>query len=166
MKKSPGTFRPGRHDELRPERIHDAYRAGEKLPEPTVCTDCGAVFRDGRWTWGSAAQPAHQARCPACRRIHDGFPAGYVTIGGGFFAQHRDEVLGLVRNCEAGEKAEHPMERIIAIEDQQDGVVVTTTSAHVARRIADGLHHAWKGTLDLHYNKAQDLFRARWTRER
>lgn len=75
-------------------------------------------------------------------------------------------MLNLVKNCEAREKAEHPMERIIAIEDQPEGTVVTTTSAHVARRIADGLHDAWKGTLELHYDKQQELFRARWTRER
>ena len=63
-------------------------------------------------------------------------------------------------------RAGHPMERIIAIEDQSEGIVVTITSAHVARRIADGLHDAWKGTLDLHYNKQQELFRARWNRDR
>jgi NMD protein affecting ribosome stability and mRNA decay len=156
---------PERRDELRPERFHDAYRADAKLPEPTVCPDCGAVFHGGRWTWGSTTAPAHETRCPACRRIHDRFPAGYLTIGGAFFAEHRDEILGLVRNREDVEKTQHPMERIIAIEEQDDGVLVTTTSAHVARRIADGLHDAWKGELERHYNEAQDLFRARWTRD-
>lgn len=166
MKSTPGAAKPVRRDELRTEQVHDAYKAREKLPEPTVCPDCGAVYHGGRWTWCAAPQPAHQTRCPACRRIHDRYPAGYVTISGGFFAQHRDEVLNLVRNCEAREKAEHPMERIIAIEDQPEGTVVTTTSAHVARRIADGLHDAWKGSLDLHYNKQQELFRAHWKRDR
>ena len=166
MKQSPAPHAPGRHDELRPERNHDAYRAQEKLPEPTVCPDCGAVFHGGRWTWGSAAPGANQTRCPACRRTHDRFPAGYVSIGGAFFAQHRDDVLNLVKNCEAREKADHPLERIIAIDAEGDGVVVTTTSAHVARRIADALHDAWKGTLEMNYNKSQDLFRARWHRDR
>lgn len=161
---SPAT--PGRHDQLRPEQVHDAYKAKEKLPEPTVCPDCGAVWHGGRWTWGAADPSAHRTRCPACSRIHDRFPAGYVTIEGAFYAQHRDEVLNLVRNCEKAEKAEHPLERIMAIEDEGAATVVTTTSAHIARRIADALHDAWKGTLDLHYNKAQDLFRARWHRDR
>jgi len=155
-----------RHDQLRPERVHDAYRTKGKLPEPTVCSDCGAVWHGGRWTWGAADAAAHKTRCPACQRIHDRFPAGYLTIEGDFYARHRDEILNLVKNREAAEKAEHPLERIMAIEDEDGTTTVTTTSAHVARRIADALHDAWKGTLDLHYNKAQDLFRARWRRDR
>lgn len=166
MKDAPKSPAPGRHDELRPERVHDAYKSKEKLPEPTTCPDCGAVWQGGRWTWGAAGAQAHSTRCPACRRIHDRFPAGYVTISGAFYAKHRDEILNLVRNCERSEKAEHPLERIMAIEDEGDATVVTTTSAHVARRRADALHDAWKGALDLHYNKAQDLFRARWSRDR
>jgi len=166
MKNPHRNERSERRDELRAEQVHDAYKAREKLPEPTVCPDCGAVYEGGRWTWSGAPQGAHRTRCPACRRTHDRYPVGYVTLAGGFYEQHREEVLNLVKNCEAREKAEHPMERIIAIEDQPEGTVVTTTSAHVARRIADGLHNAWKGTLDLHYNKQQELFRARWTRER
>lgn len=166
MKPTTNIHPPGGHDELRPERVHDAYRAREKLPEPTVCPDCGAVYQRGRWTWGSAVTGAHPSRCPACRRIHDRLPAGYVTIGGAFLAKHRDDVLNLVRRCEEREKAEHPLERIMAIEGEGDEVVVTTTSTHVARRIANGLHDAWKGSLDMSYNKAQDLFRARWHRDR
>lgn len=166
MKASPNAKTPERRTEHRPERVHDAYKAESKLPEPTVCPDCGAVWRGGRWTWGAADAAAHKSRCPACHRIHDRFPAGYVTIGGAFYARHRDEILNLVRNCEAAEKAEHPLERIMAIEDDGDTTVVTTTSVHVARRIADALHDALKGTLDVHYNKAQMLFRARWTRDR
>jgi NMD protein affecting ribosome stability and mRNA decay len=166
MKQATSTTPLGRDTQLRPERNHDAYRLDEKLPESTTCPDCGAVYHAGRWTWGEAGAGAPESRCPACRRVHDRFPAGYVTIAGAFFGQHREEVLGFVRNCEAREKAEHPLERIMAIDAEADGVVVTTTSPHVARRIADGLHDAWKGSVELHYNEAQYLFRARWTRER
>lgn len=120
MKTHTGSGRSAHRDEVPTEQVHDAYKVREKLPEPTVCPDCGAVYRQGRWVWASAPEGAHRTRCPACRRTHDRYPAGRVTIGGGFFAQHRDEVLNFVKNCEARAKAEHPMERIIAIEDQPD----------------------------------------------
>lgn len=164
MKAERGTGRP-RRDELRPERVHDTYKSARKLPEPTRCPDCGAVFSNGRWTWTEAASGANEERCPACLRIRDGFPAGHITIAGEFFAAHRDEILNRVRNCEAREKTEHPLERIIAVDPVADGVLVTTTSVHLARLIADGLYDAWKGDLDWHYSAEENLLRARWSRE-
>jgi NMD protein affecting ribosome stability and mRNA decay len=153
-----------RHDELRTERVHDAYRSQWKFEEPTRCPQCGAVFHGGRWTWGTAPAGAHAQRCPACQRIHDELPAGHVDIEGAFFRAHRDEILHLVRNCEAREKPEHPLERIMAVRDTAGGVEVTTTSVHLARLIAEALQHACKGELEFHYSKEENLLRARWTR--
>jgi hypothetical protein len=56
------------------------------------------------------------------------------------------------------------MQRIMRIEDGEDGVVVTTTDTHLARDIAEALYHAHKGELEFHYNKADNLLRANWTR--
>lgn len=144
---------------------HDSYKARGKLPDPTRCPECGAVFQKGRWTWnGVARDSAHEQLCPACQRIRDGYPAGYVSLGGDYLAAHRDEILNLVRNCEAEEKARHPLQRIIAIKDDDGGVLVTTTDAHLARRIAEHVHDACKGSLALHYSKEENLIRATWTR--
>lgn len=153
-----------RREQLMDQVRHDAYKAKAKLPEPTRCPDCGAVFAKGRWTWGAAPQGAHEERCPACHRIHDKFPAGYVTLGGTFVAGHRDEVLARARNVEAREKAEHPLERIMAVEDAADGVLVTTTSVHLARAIGDAVADAYKGELEYHYNDAENLLRVNWAR--
>ncbi|MCX8018131.1 MAG: BCAM0308 family protein, partial [Rhodocyclaceae bacterium] len=145
-------FRPVRHDQLRPERVHDTYKLAGKLAEPTVCKQCGAVFHAGRWQWLAPPAGAHQIVCPACHRSADRFPAGYVVIGGPYFAAHRDELLQLVRHHEAKEKAEHPLARIIAIEEEGEGIVVTTTDIHLARDLGMALHHAHKGELEYHYN--------------
>jgi hypothetical protein len=107
----------GWREEYRQDFVHDAYKQQKKLPEPTRCPDCGAVFREGRWQWAMAPAGAHEALCPACHRIRDRYPAGYVTLEGAFFAAHRDDILHLVRNREIREKSEHPLERIMAIED-------------------------------------------------
>jgi NMD protein affecting ribosome stability and mRNA decay len=164
MKSEHGGFRPQRREQLLDDPRHDSYRATGKLSDPTRCPVCGATFHKGRWTWSAAPAGAPEQRCPACLRIQDGFPAGYVKLGGEFFAAHRDDILNLVRNCEAAEKLEHPMQRIIAIEDQSDGVVVTTTDAHLARHIAERVHDACKGTLAVQYSKQENLFRASWKR--
>ena len=164
MKGERGGWRPLRRDQLMQELVHDSYKSKKKLPEPTLCPDCGAVFRGARWVWGEAPAGANESLCPACHRIRDRFPAGYVTLKGEFLGAHRDEIMHLVRNREATEKAEHPLERIMAIEDAEDGVLVTTTDTHLARSIAEAVQAAYKGELDFRYNKEDNLLRATWSR--
>ena len=144
--------------------MHDTYKLRGKLAEPTRCPDCGAMFHAGRWQWAQAPGDAHEARCPACHRIHDRFPAGYVTLKGTFLAAHRDELLHRVRHCEEDEKGDHPLERIMGVEEGAEGILVTTTGTHLARRIGDALHDAYKGELDYRYNKEENLLRVTWSR--
>jgi len=103
--------------------------------------------------------------CPACERIQDRAPSGVLLLTGEIVVKHRDQVLGLARNEEARLKAEHPLARIITIEDQTDaptGVVITTTDPHLARRIGEALHHAYRGTFSCRYEEQEDLLRANW----
>ncbi|HEX2530100.1 MAG TPA: BCAM0308 family protein [Burkholderiaceae bacterium] len=146
------------------ETVHDPYLEHEKLSEPTVCSDCGAVYHDGRWQWITPPAHALQTRCTACRRIHEHLPAGYVSVSGDFASQHREEIVSLIRNVERREKADHPLQRVMAIEDRDGGLEVTTTDIHLARGIGEALQHAYRGKLDFHYNKEQYLLRLRWSR--
>lgn len=142
----------------------DPYRAAAKPPEPTTCPSCHATFSSGRWTWAEAPNDSFQQLCPACQRIHDRFPAGYVTIKGAFLAEHRDEIVNLINNHEQKEKAQRPLQRIMAVEDKSDGLEVTTTDSHLARGIAEALHDAYKGDLKLRYSRDENLLRATWKR--
>jgi NMD protein affecting ribosome stability and mRNA decay len=142
----------------------DSYKAKGKLPDSTVCPECGAVFHAGRWQWLVKPKDAHQAICPACHRVHDGFPAGYVLLSGEFFAKHEQEILQLIRHREAQEKAEHPLQRIMDIEKTEHAIEVTTTDIHLARGIGEALHHAYQGELELHYNSDQNRLRVSWCR--
>ena len=45
----PAGFHAIRRDRLPLETVMDSYKARGKLSEPTVCPECGAVFRSGRW---------------------------------------------------------------------------------------------------------------------
>lgn len=128
-----GASRPMRRDRLIREYQHDTYKMRGKLPEPTVCRECGAVFHKGRWQWMRAPDAAHATLCPACHRTHDRCPAGYLTLTGPFLGGHRDEILQRVRNVEEREKSTHPMRRIMAVEANGEGVTITTTDMQLAR---------------------------------
>ncbi len=160
----PAGFQPIRRDRLIKEAVHDSYKNKGKLHEPTLCTECGAVFSGGRWQWLPRPEKREQTRCPACQRISDQFPAGYVTITGDFIGEHEQEILQLIRNHEAHEKTEHPLQRIMNIEKTKVSTVVTTTDIHLARGIGDALHHAYQGELEYHYNAGQNLLRVNWSR--
>lgn len=158
-------FHPERHDRLLQERVHDPYRAQGKLSGPTVCPKCGAVFHEGRWQWLKAPSGARQECCPACRRIHDDYPCGFVTLQGEFFTAHRDEIMRLVRNEEKHEQAEHPLKRIMATEETKNGgALLSTTDTHLAIGIGEALQRAYRGELKFHYNPDEYLLRVNWSR--
>jgi NMD protein affecting ribosome stability and mRNA decay len=163
MKTGRSAYRYGRK-QLLEGYGNDPYRPGRKPAGPVQCPRCRAVFRRGRWSWGSAQGIALKRRCPACQRIEDRFPAGYVSIAGGFWRAHRGEILALVKNCEQRESAEHPLERIMKVQNEGEGLLVTTTSVHLARLIGHALKAAFKGSLRLVHNKEDSVLRARWTR--
>ncbi len=102
--------------------------------------------------------------CPACRRIEDKVPAAFLELRGDFLAEHRDEIMNLIRNLEAREKAEHPLKRLMAITESKDGVSVTFTDAHLARGAGEAIHDAYEGELDYEYTKEDTMLRVSWTR--
>jgi hypothetical protein len=146
------------------EPLNDSYRESAKPHAPAECPGCHASFRDGRWTWRKAASGSIAHKCPACARIEDDLPAGYVALKGRFLPAHRDEILAVVKAREERARAEHPLQRIMAVQPTPDGILVTTTDIHLARGIARAVHGAFKGELALRYSKAENLLRATWTR--
>lgn len=161
----PNLHHENRQDRLIRELVHDPYHSKQKLTEPTVCPECGAFYHDGRWQWGTAAAGAHKTICPACHRIQDHCPAGFLTLSGEFLAEHKDEILHLLRNVEQREKAEHALKRLMAVEEQEDGsVLVTFTDPQLARAAGEAVHNAYQGDLDFAYQKDEFLLRVTWTR--
>ena len=82
---------------------------------------------------------------------------------GPYKAQHRDQVMGIIRNTEAQEKKTYPLARIMTIEDRAEDLVVLTTDAHLPRRIGEALKHSHHGELDIQYDQDEDFIRITWT---
>ena len=155
---------PQRKPQGTPARHEDGYRADAKIVDPVCCPRCGATFLKGRWTWKASTDDVPRRTCPACLRIEQHQPAGFVSLGGAFFQAHREEIMKLVASHEARERAQHPMQRLIGAEEQPGGVLVTTTDSHLARGIAVAIHDAYQGNLDLDFGPGENFVRATWTR--
>ena len=152
---------------------HSKQATGPKPPkegkspdfsDARVCHQCDAVFLNGRWLWASRPPKAQEVLCPACRLIHDQFPAGFVHMSGDYFVRHRDELMHLIETESEKEQSEHPLERVMESSHEDCGMVVTTTGAHLARRLGEALQRTCRGELNFHYSDAENLVRVYWHR--
>jgi hypothetical protein len=157
--------REPRRDRMLRERVHDSYKTRLKLPEPTVCPQCKAVFGQGRWQWTEAPAGANEELCQACHRINDAYPAGELTLRGEYLTAHKVEIMNLARNQEDLENGEHPLNRIMEMTDSGDTVLITTTDIHLPRRIGEAVHKAFKGEFDFKYDDEGYFIRADWRRD-
>ena len=147
------------------DHILDPYKRPRKLAEPTVCPQCGAVYQNGRWHWAARPEDAHEVVCQACHRINDHYPAGIVTITNSLPAKEKAEMLNLVRHQEEAEKAEHPLNRIIDIDEGPEAIVITTTDIHLPRRIGEAIQRAFRGSHTTHFDENGYFVRVNWSRD-
>lgn len=144
----------------------DPYKAIKKLHEPSVCRQCGAVYHEGRWHWVARPAEAEEVLCQACHRINDHYPAGIVTLSGPLVAEHKSEMIRLARHQEEAETKEHPLNRIINIEEEApDRIVINTTDVHLPRRIAEMQRRSWQGKTELTYDEDGYFVRVTWHRD-
>jgi hypothetical protein len=157
--------RESRGNPLLREKRHDPYRSGVKLREATRCPQCGVRCKNGRWTWPKRQTSALKSQlCPACRRSNDHYPAGELVLSGPVLDAHREEILSRARNIEESERSEHPLHRIMAIEQRGADTVITTTDIHLPHRIGHALKAAWGGQLKTHYDLEGYFTRVQWER--
>ena len=160
----PMAFRPGRHFELPDDPFHDPYHVRRKYASPSVCRGCHAVYRAGRWLWDSVPADAATTLCPACQRINDAEPGGYVTVSGRLTPREHDDMLRMVRELEEREQPEHPLQRLMDIQKADGEVCITTTSPHLAQAIGTAIEAAFGGETSYAFSPAEHRLRVRWER--
>jgi hypothetical protein len=145
---------------------HDPYFLRRKYKEPSCCEQCGVVFSNGKFEHADAPPAgAEKMVCPACARIRDKYEGGEVRLSGLFLAMHREEILNLVHNVAEAEYRQRPLERLIELTENAEGIRITTTYEHLSRRIGEALHSAYKGDLQFHYPEGEKYIRLRWHRD-
>ncbi len=152
--------------EILAEDTGSPYYELRKYPEPTVCSECGLVYHKGRWT-NSLEVPAKANRelCPACKRIQDRNPGGVVYLNGSYLQTHREEILNAAKNQEKLARESRPLQRIMWIKPNGDGLEIATTNVHLARRIGESIHQAHKGELEIKYSEGDRFARIYWHRD-
>ena len=139
-------------------RVQNPYRHQAKLPSGTRCPGCGAVYARGRWT--PSDKPLGDLRatqkCPACLQQKDGFPGGILRLSGTFLRTNRREIMKRVRNIAAAERHEHPLERILRIEEHDADTVILFTTEHLLARVGKALRDAFGGKLRLRFGPERE----------
>lgn len=156
-----------RMDKLIQEYIHDPYFTKEKYHDPSVCEVCGVAFHNGIFEWlKDVPKDAGNIVCPACRRIQDKYEGGVVNLEGKFLEKHSEEIMNLIKNTEEEEINYRPLERIISIEKEDGKIIIKTAYEHLARRIGEAIHRAFKGDLKLNYPEGKKYIRVYWHRDK
>jgi hypothetical protein len=145
---------------VKPSRITFATPTSIKKSSPTAWSVLNAApsIRTLAGNGRREPQMGHIKICPACRRISEKFPAGIVTLCGPFPQSQRDDLIGLVRQQEETEKTEHPLNRIISVDDSLQQVVITNTHIHLPQRIGEAVKRAFHGSVEIDFDKDEYLY--------
>jgi len=155
------------------DRETDPYIPLKSPSDVGACPKCHSIRRNKRWYPAGKEFAALTRktgavvveRCPACRKIADGFPSGVVLLRGGYLRDHRDEILKLIRNEERRAMGFNPLERIISVTEQADRMEITTTDEKLAQRIGRQVRKACGGAVSYKWSEDSKLLRVAWMRE-
>ena len=94
----------------------------------------------------------------------DALPGATLTLIGHFVAQHKEEILSLVRNVEQMHTAEN-LGRIVSMNERKDGsILIRFTAPLLARRVGEALHSHYWGELELEQMNDGSSLRMTWWR--
>jgi hypothetical protein len=159
---------------------HEAgrHRTRQAPPEPAICEICGDIYADRRWSKPADARgtrkhlhfrPANKVVCPACKRVREGVPSGFLHLEGEFLAAHRDEIERLVRNEAERASEDNPLARIMKWEpgekERRGSLTVTTTTEHLAQRLGRAVEKAYNGKVRYDFSHENKLAHVWWRRD-
>ncbi|MFC1767373.1 BCAM0308 family protein [Candidatus Margulisiibacteriota bacterium] len=161
-----------RYEQIRRGGIPDPYIPSKGHKEPTVCPVCKVVYHKKRWLWddkllktAKADKDVSYTKCPACRKIEDKFALGKVYLSGSFVLEHFEELINLLKSEERHAMEKNPLERLMKLEKNGDGIYAETTSDALAMRIGHVLQRAYKGDEDFNFRAGDKFLEIKWHRD-
>jgi NMD protein affecting ribosome stability and mRNA decay len=128
-----------------------------------------------RRRWSFAATPPirnlralaapERTMCPACRQVASGQFSGEVRVSGTFATAHRAEVERLIRNEVRRASEDNPLGRIVRLDPLPEGFRVRTTTEHLAKRIGQSLHKAFRGKVRYRFSEENKFAHVTWRRD-
>jgi hypothetical protein len=155
---------------------HDGgrHRTPRAPAGPILCAGCGAVYENKHWTRSpnarlrasASGEPIAVHVCPGCRRREAGVPHGFLHVDGEFVPPHRDEILRLLRNETSRAAEDNPLGQVLDWgDDGTGGLLLTTTTEHLAMRLGRALEKAFDGRVLYGFSHENKLAHVWWHRE-
>jgi len=149
-----------------------------------LCSRCDAVWYDGHWHTApnlaaalkakrKASKPSKDVFCDECRFVVHGHAdaksalyEGELTLDGLIDKGEKAEILATVRNAAKRATRRDPEDRIVAIDDRGERVVVTTTENQLAVILGKAVDSSHKGgKLRIVWSSDDLPARVHWTRK-
>jgi len=86
-------------------------------------------------------------------------------LSGAFAGSHRQELLNRIRNVEKQTREERPLERIINLKQNREGIIVSATTEHLVARMGKSIQRDFGGELDLRYAPDDKFALVCWHRD-
>jgi hypothetical protein len=112
-----------------------------------------------------ASTPLDVRFCPACLQRRSGMPHGYLHVDGDFLALHHADIEALLhREVERAEE-DNPIGQVIDWgDDGSGGLLITTSTEHLAQRLGRALAKAYHGQLRFGLSHENKLAHVWWHR--
>ncbi|HOP40587.1 MAG TPA: BCAM0308 family protein [Geobacteraceae bacterium] len=152
-------------------RSTDVYLPKEGM-QVSYCTKCGVIYREKRWIM----DPVELVRlkedptvgtivCPACQKMRDNVPGGFLTLSGEYLRNHENEILELIKNTEEKSRNKNPLGRIMEISQEEDVLTILTTLDKLAEKLGKEIYKAHSGELNYQWSHGENSVRVYWKRE-
>ena len=138
-----------------------------------VCHRCGAIWDGDRWVpepdkklLEEFSKKKHCTElCPGDTRLEKRQVEGVVTLKGGFLASHRDDINNLVARVARDGRRRNVAARVFQTVEEDDSLLIETTDEHLAERMGKEVVKAFKGDLEIKWQKKDTFARVTWQRD-
>ena len=162
-----------RLNELYGVKLHDPYMDKSIYKDPTICPECKLIYHNKRWVrdekfmekLSKNKKEVDYKKCPACRKTQDDYPLGVLRLKGSYIKTKKREILNLIRNEAEFEEKRNPLARIMKIEEEDEGLLIKTTTESLARRLGRAVDKAHHGELSYSFSDTQKLLRVEWRKD-